>query len=146
MSSNLNTASYIRAGEGKSLNALLAESDGTLTGSAWARKIGKNVSAADIEKAIPVGEWHHTGLYARRTRYYSPEEVNEAMEKILGFRDARLSERIVARVGTIRWEEWHRVKKGRFGRLGWERTEHSFTGEIEIKGDWALIRWTEDAN
>lgn len=69
-------ASYIFEQKGRSRNAELAEAEGKLPLSraipavAAIGKVTRNDARIALECTGPC-EWHHTGLYARRTDYYS---------------------------------------------------------------------------
>lgn len=68
-------ASYIRSGHGSSYNARVAESLGVLP---LTRAVGEiafqhgvtKAAAKSALKLLGPQEWHHTGLYARKTDFY----------------------------------------------------------------------------
>lgn len=76
----MKTMSYIRHGQGKSDNAIFAESTGRfpLTRAipivAKELKITRKAARQLIEEAGPC-EWHHTSKYGNATDYYDTEEI-----------------------------------------------------------------------
>jgi hypothetical protein len=126
------TATYLRYGRGKSRNALFAEAEGRFTASVWARRIGKGVLAADIKNALPFGEWHHVGKFASECRYFSEEEIEEAMGSILAARDLRKSQSV--KEGGLRRArvEWKTFTKSGYR---WICEEHVFEGDVQVTGD-----------
>lgn len=128
------TASYLRYGRGESLNSIEAKQDGRFPASWWARKIGRGVTAADIVKAIGVGEWHHTGAHARETPFYGAEEIEEAMGEILEAREARKGLVADTFAGKATIVDFYRDG---CNRLRAQRRE--VEGQMTIKGDWLYL-------
>ncbi len=129
----MSTATYFRRGEGKSVNAQIAESEGRKTASGWASHLGRRISASDIKEALGQREWHHTGKYASETFYYDRHEIDDGMKAIIAARDARLAQakEIAVRIGhaTVKWTEWIGIKRP-------TKVQKSYTGEVELRGDW----------
>ena len=87
----LQVFNYFFRGEGKSWNAQRAESEGrypiTRAVPIVAEKYGITQKLAKkVLQIIGSYEWHHTGVYGRRTVYYDTNiikwQLKEAMEKI----------------------------------------------------------------
>lgn len=127
-------ATYLRHGRGESLNAQDARSRGLLTASQLAKKIGKKVSAADIDNSLGAEEWHHVGGYAAKVYFYSPELTDEELEEVLAARDRRLAESV---------EKWRvsytllTFTKRSFSN--WDVSSEQLEEVVTFKGDW-LIR------
>ena len=60
-------------GYSKSNNALQAESEGKVTASELAKRIGKGATAAAVKAVVPYSEWHHTSSHFNKTYYYDFE-------------------------------------------------------------------------
>ncbi len=74
----MQAATYINDGLGKSRNALEAEDTGRYPMTVCAKKLG--ISSAAFRSGCAAvdytpTEWHHTGIYARRTDYYDLAEL-----------------------------------------------------------------------
>lgn len=89
---------------------------------------------ADIQNALGVEEWHHTGSFANRTAFYSAEdfEVEGAMEKILAARDAR-------RANSDQFEGTAVIVDFYRHRRRWKAVERTVTGTMTIKGEWLTL-------
>jgi hypothetical protein len=71
-------ANYLKQGEGRSLNATIAEHYGLLPIS----KIGKTWSIKLAGKLIDPEEWHHTGMYANETNYFDSEKIKKCAKSL----------------------------------------------------------------
>lgn len=124
-------ASYLRYGRGESLNAQDARKRGLLTASQLAKKIGKKVSAADIDNSLGADEWHHVGGYAAKVYFYSPELTDEELEKVFQARDRRLGE--VAERWRVSYTLLTFTKRS---FSNWDVTSETLEEIVTFKGDW----------
>lgn len=144
------TATYLRHGRGRSLNAEAAMDSGRMPASHIAKAIGQGTTAAFITQYAPsTGEWHHVGKYATHVAFYDLYtcfewlDSDEGKAKLAAFK----SERKAARANGPEWivadvviTEWERVAINRFGKLAWRsRTVTIKEARCTVSGSYVAI-------
>jgi hypothetical protein len=76
----MSTATYLRSGRGRSVNAEIAESDGKMPLTraivAVAKAVGcTHAQARELLAYVGACEWHHVGKYAAECDYYDVDDV-----------------------------------------------------------------------
>jgi len=123
------TATYLRHGRGRSVNAEAAMDSGRMPASHIAKAIGQGTTAAFVTQNAPsTGEWHHVGKYASRVKFFDLDTCLEWLSSDEGKASlaAYKAERKAARASGTDWivadvvvTEWERVAINRFGKLAW---------------------------
>ena len=73
--------------DGKSWNAVAAESEGRFPASFWTKWLRRwpryrGLTAADIHELVPSSEWHHSSKYFNIVKYYEVEDIFDARKKL----------------------------------------------------------------
>lgn len=146
------TATYIRHGRGRSINAEIAMSNNRLPASHIAKALGKGCTAAFISANAPSsGEWHHVGKYAQMVDFYDLDavlewfETAEAQELFAEYKAARKAENQAKKnadkiIADVSFDEWNRVAINSFGKLAWRPTHVSLKAvQIRYRGSFVEI-------
>ena len=145
------TATYIRHGRGRSINAEIAMDNGRLPASHIAKEIGKGCTAAFISAHAPSsGEWHHVGKYAQMVDFYDLDtvlewfetpEAQELFAEHKAERKARLANKNAGKIiADVSFDEWNRVAINSFGKLAWRPTHVSLKAvQIRYRGSFVEI-------
>lgn len=125
----------------KSNNAINAEECGLMTATTIAAHLRdqgyKGVTAKAIHELVPAEEWHHSSKMYNRVNYYDPQVAEEYIKEGLEEWKARRKNATQPQtaLGSISWKEWSGGARSR------TFTEHTYSGEYEVKGDWLTFTY-----
>ena len=75
----LKKATYLRHRRGMSIRAIIAYEQGEMPATKWAKELG--LSTEQVRELLTFSSWHHTGKYARKTKFYSLPDIEILYER-----------------------------------------------------------------